>query len=108
MQVVTLIANHQQTTNLEALLHEDEQLYCICQQPFDESRLKNGWSITKVRSVMFFIYDSMRLLWYHGDCVGISLEKSVCITAYKCSACTMEGTSCVLLCGNSVCVLHMV
>ena len=49
MQVVTPIANHQQAINLEALLREDEKLYCICQEPFDESRLNNNtWSITKI------------------------------------------------------------
>ena len=48
MQVVMPIANHQQAINLEALLREDEQLYCICQEPFDESRIKNTWSITKI------------------------------------------------------------
>lgn len=48
MQVVTPIANHQQAINLEALLREDEKLYCICQEPFDESRLNSTWSITKI------------------------------------------------------------
>ncbi|XP_072167720.1 nucleosome-remodeling factor subunit BPTF-like [Diadema setosum] len=51
----------------------DEELYCLCRQPYDESQ--------------FYIGCDRCNDWFHGRCVGISQEEAESIENYICPKC---------------------
>uniref|UniRef100_A0A2M4A664 Putative bromodomain-containing protein n=1 Tax=Anopheles triannulatus TaxID=58253 RepID=A0A2M4A664_9DIPT len=51
----------------------NNKMHCICQTPYDKSK--------------FYVGCDLCNNWFHGDCVGISEEKSKAITEYVCNEC---------------------
>uniref|UniRef100_A0A2M4BEU5 Putative bromodomain-containing protein n=2 Tax=Anopheles marajoara TaxID=58244 RepID=A0A2M4BEU5_9DIPT len=52
---------------------KNNKMHCICQTPYDKSK--------------FYVGCDLCNNWFHGDCVGISEEKSKAITEYVCDEC---------------------
>ncbi|XP_046856305.1 nucleosome-remodeling factor subunit BPTF-like isoform X2 [Xenia sp. Carnegie-2017] len=52
---------------------EEEELYCICQQPYDESK--------------FYVGCDRCQGWFHGVCVGITQTEADNIDSYLCPSC---------------------
>lgn len=81
-----------------------QKLYCVCRTPYDKSK----W----VRSVFRLICNSDKLLfifrfyigcdlcnnWFHGECVGISEEKSKEMTDFICDDCEKAKSNQELFC----------
>ncbi|XP_065066194.1 nucleosome-remodeling factor subunit BPTF-like [Rhopilema esculentum] len=53
---------------------EQEELYCLCKQPYDESK--------------FYIGCDMCQDWFHGTCVGITQAEADFIENYVCPRCS--------------------
>ncbi|KAH9489885.1 hypothetical protein Btru_044495 [Bulinus truncatus] len=53
--------------------HISEELYCLCQTPYDENQ--------------FYIGCDRCQDWFHGDCVGISKHEADSIEVYVCPNC---------------------
>ena len=62
------------------------QLFCVCQQPYDEDRFMVG--CTECDG------------WFHGSCVGISENEAQLLKVYVCAACDPTGKR--LLCKESI------
>ncbi|XP_052763553.1 nucleosome-remodeling factor subunit NURF301-like isoform X2 [Mya arenaria] len=57
-------------------LNPRQKLYCVCKQPYDESR--------------FYIGCDLCSNWYHGECVNISETKSKYIDSFICDDCKKQ------------------
>ncbi|XP_013060531.2 nucleosome-remodeling factor subunit NURF301-like isoform X2 [Biomphalaria glabrata] len=56
--------------------HISEELYCLCQTPYDENQ--------------FYIGCDRCQDWFHGDCVGISKREADSIEVYVCPNCQKQ------------------
>ncbi|XP_065648634.1 nucleosome-remodeling factor subunit NURF301 isoform X2 [Hydra vulgaris] len=57
--------------NKQKILIKEEELYCICRQPYDENKIYIGCEMCKD--------------WFHNTCVGMTNDSPV--KEYKCSKC---------------------
>ena len=56
---------------------EEQELYCLCRQPYDDSKFYIGCD---------FCQD-----WFHGKCVGITQTEASSIEDYKCPNCCKKN-----------------
>ncbi|XP_047143323.1 nucleosome-remodeling factor subunit BPTF isoform X2 [Hydra vulgaris] len=64
--------------NKEKVVVEEGELYCICRQPYDESKFYIGCD---------FCQD-----WFHGTCVGMTQAEASLVEEYKCPNCRKKTT----------------
>ncbi|KAK3610617.1 hypothetical protein CHS0354_009076 [Potamilus streckersoni] len=61
---------------------EDNTVYCICRQPYDETEFMIACDVCKD--------------WFHGSCVGVKEHQAVDIEIYHCPNCQVEHGPLVL------------